>query len=163
LREETFHKLTQADLDEVMEIESLSFKTPWSRFAFIHEIEFENSEFEILRVGERLVGYGGLWRLLDEAHISNIAIHPEYRRKGFGKRLLVHLLELAVEKGVSKATLEVRRSNAAAQRMYESFGFETVAVRKHYYSDEGEDALVMWNGDIAAALEAQEQRKNSGV
>lgn len=157
--EEAFHRLRIADLDEVLEIERLSFRTPWSKYAFIHEIEFENSVFETVKVEGKLVGYGGFWHILDEAHITNIAIHPEHRRRGLGRRLLIHLLELAVEKGVSKATLEVRRSNAAAQRLYKDFGFQMIAVRRHYYSEENEDALVMWNADIAAALQAAKKEK----
>ena len=92
--------------------------------------------------------------MLDAAHISNIAIHPEYRRKGFGKRLLIYLLQQAVGRVASMASLEVRRSNIAAQRLYESFGFKIVTIRKHYYVDENEDALIMWNGNIAGALQA---------
>ncbi len=155
----TFYKLTRADLDDIMEIERLSFKTPWSRFAFLHEMEFENSVFETMKIGDKLVGYGGLWHMRDEIHISNIAIHPEHRRKGLGSRMLIHLLKMAIEKGASKATLEVRPTNLAAQRMYESFGFETIAIHKQYYSDEGEDALVMWNADLHAALEAAKQKQ----
>ncbi|MBI4830052.1 MAG: ribosomal protein S18-alanine N-acetyltransferase [Candidatus Lindowbacteria bacterium] len=143
-----------AHLEAVLDIERQSFKTPWSKFAFIHEMRFEKSVFKVVKVGERLVGYGGFWHILDEAHISNIAIHPDYRRKGLGRKLLTHLLEEAVARGALKATLEVRRSNIAAQKLYESFGFRVITVRKHYYSDEGEDALIMWNDDIAAALAA---------
>jgi ribosomal-protein-alanine N-acetyltransferase len=150
----TFHNLIEDDLDEIMEIEMLSFTTPWSRYAFIHEIEFPGSVFKVIKIEGKLVGYGGFWHIVDEAHISNIAIHPEYRRREFGRKLLVHLLELAVERRATKATLEVRRSNTAAQRLYGSFGFDVIAVRKNYYSDEGEDALIMWNEDIAESLES---------
>ncbi len=155
----SFHDLAVAHLDDVLRIERLSFKTPWSKFAFIHEIQFERSVFRVLKVGRRIAGYGGFWLVMDEAHISNIAIHPEYRRRGLGKRLLVHLLEEAVARGASAATLEVRESNLAARKMYEGFGFRVVAVRKHYYSDENEDALVMWNGDIAATLKSVGHQK----
>lgn len=160
--EATFHKLSVADLDEVMKIERLSFETPWSKFAFIHEIQFEKSVFKTIKVGGRLVGYGGFWHILHEAHISNIAIHPDYRRRGLGRRLLVHLLEEAVARGASKATLEVRRSNLLAQRMYEGFGFKVVTVKKHYYADENEDALVMWNGDIAGMLSTAANQEMPG-
>ena len=162
--ETSFDELLVSDLDEVMEIERLSFKTPWSRFAFIHEMQFERSLFKVMRIGGRLVGYGGFWYVLDEAHISNIAIHPDYRKRGLAKTLLIHLLEEAIAKGASKATLEVRRSNIAAQRLYGAFGFKVVTVRKNYYSDENEDALVMWNNDIAAALAVvpNHQKPNNG-
>jgi ribosomal-protein-alanine N-acetyltransferase len=149
--------LAEEDLDEIMEIEELSFATPWSRYAFLHEIDFPNSVFNVIRIDGKLVGYGGLWHIVDEAHISNIAIHPNYRRKGLGRRLLTHLLKQAVERGATKATLEVRPSNMAAQRLYGSFGFEVIAVRKNYYADEGEDALIMWSEDIAESLEIAKQ------
>lgn len=149
--EATIHNLSVEDLDEIMEIEHLSFATPWSRLAFIHEIEFENSIFKVIKLDGRLAGYGGFWHFLDEAHISNVAIHPEYRRRGLGRKLLAHLLQVAVARGATKAMLEVRPSNEAARKLYGSFGFEAVAIKRNYYGDEGEDALLMWNGDIAAA------------
>lgn len=155
-----FHKLSIDDLDEILEIERLSFKTPWTRLAFINEIEFQNSIFEVMWVDDRLVGYGGFWHIMDEAHISNIAIHPEYRRKGLGTQLLARLLEEAVANGATKATLEVRPSNIAAHRLYGSFGFDVISVRKNYYSDEGEDALIMWSDDIEAALELARQGRS---
>ena len=149
-----FEDLQIHHLDDVLKIERVSFKTPWSRVAFVHEIQFERSFFKVIKVGGQLVGYGGFWLVLDEAHISNIAIHPDYRRQGFGKMLLAHLLEEGAAKGATVATLEVRRSNIAAQRLYESFAFKVVAVRKRYYSDENEDALIMCNDNIAGTLEA---------
>lgn len=151
-RDVTFEDLSADHLSDVLEIERLSFKTPWSKFAFIHEIEFEKSVFKVLKLKGRLVGYGGFWHILDEIHISNIAIHPDYRRRGLGKMLLTHLLEEAVARGAAKASLEVRRSNTAARHMYEKLGFKVVTVRKNYYVPEGEDALVMWNDDIRSAL-----------
>ncbi|MBI5116539.1 ribosomal protein S18-alanine N-acetyltransferase [Candidatus Poribacteria bacterium] len=154
----TFQKLSMPHLETVLEIERQSFKTPWSKFAFIHEMRFERSVFKVAKVGDHVVGYGGFWHVLDEAHISNIAVHPDHRRKGIGRRLLSHLLEEAVARGALKATLEVRRSNIAAQKLYESFGFKIVTVRKYYYSDENEDALIMWNDDIAATLAGADSR-----
>lgn len=156
----TFHNLAEEDLDEIMEIEQLSFTTPWSKYAFIHEIEFPNSVFDVIKMDGKVVGYGGFWHIVDEAHISNIAVHPRYRRRGLGRKMLTHLLEQAVERGANKATLEVRRSNIAAQRLYDSFGFELIAVRKNYYVDEGEDALIMWNENIAESLEIAKRSRN---
>lgn len=150
----SFQDLSTTDLDEVLEIEQLCFETPWSKFAFIHEVQFEKSVFKTMRVSGRLVGYGGFWHILDEIHISNIAVHPEFQRRGLGRRLLIHLLEEAFDREASKASLEVRRSNIPAQNLYRTFGFSIVTVRKNYYSDEGEDALVMWNDNISAALAA---------
>ena len=153
----TFEKLSREHLDYVLEIEKLSFKTPWTRHAFLHEIGFHGSIFEVVKIDGRLAGYGGFWLIIDEVHISNVAIHPEFRRKGLGRTLLIHLLEQAVERGATKATLEVRRSNEAALNLYGSFGFEVIGVWKNYYSDENEDALIMWNGDLATALDAMKK------
>ncbi|RJP73153.1 MAG: ribosomal-protein-alanine N-acetyltransferase [Candidatus Abyssobacteria bacterium SURF_17] len=152
--EVTFHKLAAEHLDEVLDIERQSFKTPWSKFAFLHEMQFEKSVFKVLKIDSRVIGYGGFWLVLDEAHISNIAIHPEFRRRGLGRKLLINLLVDAVSRGATKASLEVRRSNVAAQRLYEGFGFAVVSVRKRYYVDENEDALIMLNEDIPSALAA---------
>ena len=161
LRKITLHPLSIKDLDEVLGIERNSFRTPWTKYAFIHEIQFEKSVFKVLKIDGRLVGYGGFWYILDEAHISNIAIRPDYRGQGLGKILLLHLLEEAVAKGARKATLEVRRSNIIAQDMYSSFGFKIVSVRKNYYSDEHEDALIMWNENIAASAAAVRERHSN--
>ena len=157
MSEITFHSLSEEHLDAILEIEELSFATPWSGLAFVYEMESPHSVFEVMILKGRLIGYGGYWRIIDEAHISNIAIHPDHRRKGLGRKLLIRLLGRAVETGAAKATLEVRPSNEAALKLYDSFGFTTVAVRQNYYSDEGEDALIMWNNDLSASLEEVEQ------
>ena len=157
--EATFQSLSEEHLDAILEIEELSFATPWSGLAFLYEMESPHSVFEVMLLDERLIGYGGFWRITDEAHISNIALHPDHRRKGLGKKLLMRLLGQAVEMGALKATLEVRPSNEAALKLYDSFGFKTVAVGENYYGDEGEDALIMWNDDLRASLETVEQRR----
>jgi ribosomal-protein-alanine N-acetyltransferase len=157
--EVSFNTLVPSDLDDILKIEYLCFPTPWSMAAFLHEIEFEKSIFKTLKIGGQLVGYGGFWHVLDEIHISNIAIHPDYQRRGLGTMLLTHLLEEAAARGALKASLEVRRSNIAAQRLYEGFGFRIVTLRKNYYADEHEDALVMWNDDIPATLSGSRDRK----
>jgi ribosomal-protein-alanine N-acetyltransferase len=152
--EPSFQKLVKSDLDDVQEIERACFTTPWSRAAFLNEIHFERSLFTTLKIGTRLIGYGGFWIVVDEIHISNIAIHPDYQRQGFGRMLLTHLLEEAVARGASQASLEVRRSNKAALKLYDEFGFKVVTVRRSYYQDTKEDAFVMWNDDIARTLAA---------
>ena len=150
--EVSFQKLAKSDLDDVQEIERACFPTPWSKAAFINEIHFERSIFKTLKIGSRLIGYGGFWLVLDGIHISNIAIHPDYQRQGFGRMLLTHLLEEAVARGASQASLEVRRSNMAALKLYGEFGFKVITVRNNYYQDTKEDALVMWNDNIARSL-----------
>ncbi len=164
VRNISFQKLSIKHLDEVLRIERLTFKTPWTKYAFIHEIQFERAVFKVLKIDNRIVGYGGFWHVLDEAHISNIAIHPDYRGQGLGKMLLRHLLREAIARDVTRATLEVRKSNLVAQKMYVSFGFRIVSIRKNYYADEHEDALIMWNDDIPATLAgmAAEREENPG-
>ncbi|HEY63918.1 MAG TPA: ribosomal protein S18-alanine N-acetyltransferase [Caldilineae bacterium] len=141
------------DLDEVMKIERASFPLPWPASAYRHELT-RNPHGYYLALRPRLslqrharlpplLGYGGFWLFLDEAHICTIAIHPDYRRRGLGEWLLLHLMELAREVGADVATLEVREGNLAAQRLYRRTGFRQVGVRHRYYSDSGEDALIM--------------------
>ena len=95
------------------------------------------------RDGGRLIGFGGIWLMVDEAHITTFAVHPAWRRRHIGERLLAALLELAVRRHAREATLEVRLSNLAARKLYEKYGFRPVGVRPRYYSDDNEDALIM--------------------
>ena len=132
------------DLDEVVAIERASFTMPWSRGAFLYEIE-QNKVARCLVVREdgRLVGYLCLWEVADELHITNIAVHPGVRRRGVGRQMLGEVLADAQRRGLRLVALEVRPSNAEARALYESFGFRVVGRRRGYYYDTGEDALVM--------------------
>ena len=93
-----------------------------------------------------MVGYIGVWKIVDEGHITNVAVSPDYRRMQIGSALLKNMLEITAEEGIVRHTLEVRTGNEAAIGLYEKFGFETAGVRKGYYEDNGEDALIMWRG-----------------
>ena len=174
------------DVAEVMEIERLSFPSPWSARAYRYELQENNLSHYLVarprrslakkepgfgaglrreRLVERLrrslgvatppevniLGYGGFWLMAGEAHISTIAVRPEWRRRGIGELLLVAMLELAVELGGDLATLEVRVSNVAAQSLYRKYGFAKVGLRPHYYSDRGEDALIMTTKHLTSA------------
>lgn len=133
------------DVEEVLAIEQASFPTPWSRMAFLSELlENERAVYLTAREDERLIGYVGMWRILDEGHITNLAVHPDARQRGVGRRLLQTLCDLAQARGLHRLTLEVRVSNAPAQHLYESFGFLAAGVRPGYYQDNNEDALIMW-------------------
>lgn len=133
-----------SDIAQVHEIERLSFSTPWPAYAFEQELTGNRlARYVVARTGERVVGFAGVWLMVDEAHITTFGVHPEWRRQGIGRRLLLRLLELAVELGARRMTLEVRVSNLAAQALYRSFGFEVAGRRPRYYTDDGEDALVM--------------------
>ena len=132
------------DLPAVQAIERASFTTPWPPHAYRNEIESNRmATYLVARADGDLVGYAGVWMLVDEAHITTFAIHPRWRRRRIGERLLLALLDLAAERHAREATLEVRLSNLAARRLYEKYGFRPVGLRPNYYSDDGEDALIM--------------------
>lgn len=133
------------DVEDVLDIERASFATPWSRLAFLSELlENERAVYLVAREDGRVVGYVGMWRVLDEGHITNLAVHPTARRKGVGRKLLETLTSLAVARGLRRMTLEVRVSNYPAQHLYLAFGFLAAGIRPGYYQDNQEDALIMW-------------------
>lgn len=137
-------EMSMEDVDDIMEIELLSFNIPWSRDSFMTELTNKFAKYIIAKIGNRVVGYAGMWKILDEGHITNIAVHPEYRQRKIGTGLVEVLLSLAQENEISKLTLEVRQSNTSAQSLYKKFGFEAFGVRKKYYADNYEDAMIMW-------------------
>jgi ribosomal-protein-alanine N-acetyltransferase len=137
-------KMVLADLPQVLEIEHLSYPTPWSRRAFVSELtENAYAHYLAAKSGSRLLGYAGMWLVLDEAHITNVAVHPNARRQGVGRLLMETAVQLTEEHGCRTVTLEVRRTNQVAQSLYRSLGFQVMGVRKGYYTDNGEDALIM--------------------
>jgi [ribosomal protein S18]-alanine N-acetyltransferase len=136
--------MTLDDLDEVMAIERASFQTPWSRGAFRYELTQNRvARSLIVRVERQLVGYLCLWEIGHEIHITNLAVHPAFRRRGVARALLGRVLEDARHTRVELIFLEVRPTNIEALGLYESFGFKVIGRRKGYYFDTGEDALVM--------------------
>jgi len=140
------------DLDAVQEIERRSFRTPWPAHAYRTELETNRlASYLVARLDGRVVGYGGMWLMVDEAHVTTFAVDPEYRRRHVGERLLLALLDLAVDRRAHAATLEVRLSNLAARRLYEKYGFRPVGLRPRYYSDDNEDALIMTTEPLAEA------------
>lgn len=144
-----FTKMRLQDIDSVLEVEKKSFKTPWSRFAFLCELrDNQFAYYLVVKDGNKVIGYGGMWIILNEAHITNIAIDPDYRGKKLGEKLMIKLMDIAKKKGADKMTLEVRRSNYIAKRLYKKLGFEVRGVRKGYYVDTNEDALIMWKDSL---------------
>jgi ribosomal-protein-alanine N-acetyltransferase len=132
------------DLPAVQAIERASFSTPWPPHAYRNELETNRlAHYRVVRVGQRIVAFGGLWMMVDEAHITTFAVDPAWRRRRLGELLLLDMLDLAMEKGAREATLEVRLSNLPARRLYEKYGFRPVGLRPRYYSDNNEDALIM--------------------
>ena len=135
------------DLDHIMEIERSSFRAPWSRQVFVEELDRDWAHIDVVKertsAGSRLVAFCNYWLVRDEVHILNIACHPVERRKGHASRLLAHVLEFARRHRCRFVTLEVRRSNQGAIKMYRSFGFRPVGIRPNYYVEDHEDAVVM--------------------
>lgn len=138
----SFSAMKESDMEEVLDIENASFSLPWSRRMFTDDISKDSACFIVARLDKKIVGYGGFWHVLDEAHLGNIAVHPEYRRRGIGEGILKELVEEAKSKGANLMTLEVRECNIAGRALYEKSGFRLIAIRKGYYSDNGEDAYV---------------------
>jgi ribosomal-protein-alanine N-acetyltransferase len=142
--------MTIGDLDAVQEIERRSFRTPWPAHAYRTELETNRlATYLVARLDGRVVGYGGMWVMVDEAHITTFAVDLDVRRRGIGERLLLALLDVAVARNAHEATLEVRLSNLAARRLYEKYGFRPVGLRPRYYSDDNEDALIMTTEPLA--------------
>ena len=136
-------------IDRILVIDSLCFPTPWSRESL--EKEIENSEltkYVIAKKSGIVIGYAGMWIILDEGHITNIAVHPEYRGIGVGSLLLEALIEICKIEFIKSMTLEVRESNARAQNLYKKYGFFQNGIRKGYYRDNKENALIMWKYNI---------------
>ena len=139
------------DIPAVHRIERQSFPVPWPAYAFRQELEANRlARYLVVRAGDRVVAYAGLWLMVDEAHVTTFAVLPEWRRRGVGRRLMLALMDLATSVGARTATLEVRLTNMPARRLYEQFGFRPVGVRPRYYSDNGEDALIMTTEPLAS-------------
>ena len=135
--------MTAADVDAVCAIEEATFARPWSRASIENELTNSCARYVVLRRGGETVGYAGMWLVIDEAHVTNVAIRKDLRGQGLGEKLMRALIQLAADSGMIWMTLEERRSNAAAQGLYRKLGFVDVGWRKRYYEDNGEDALLM--------------------
>ncbi|MBD2450139.1 ribosomal protein S18-alanine N-acetyltransferase [Nostoc sp. FACHB-152] len=143
--------LTKDDLSAILELDRACFGGLWTIEGYQRELDSPNSEllglFSPLS-SIKLLGMGCFWSILDEAHITILAIHPQYHRQGLGQALLYALLKTACDRGLERATLEVRASNVAAISLYQKFGFKTAGRRRGYYKDNGEDALILWLSDL---------------
>jgi ribosomal-protein-alanine N-acetyltransferase len=152
------------DVPLVHEIERLSFRTPWPAYAFEQELKGNRlARYVVARAGDRVVGFAGVWLMVDDAHVTTFAVHPDWRRQAIGRQLLLNLAELSVAIGARRMTLEVRVSNGAAQALYRSFGFEIAGRRPRYYTDDGEDALIMTTPELddprmRATVDAERRR-----
>jgi [ribosomal protein S18]-alanine N-acetyltransferase len=142
----TVAPLAETDLDDVLEIEAASFSNPWSRQMFLWEMQNTGVSYAyVLKTPEwRVAGFCTVWLVLDEVHINNVAIRPECRGRGAGRVLLTFVLREGAAQGATRATLEVRRSNAAALKLYDVLGFKVGGTRRNYYTSPVEDALILW-------------------
>ena len=153
--------IREEDVDSIHEIETLCFAMPWSKESILHDVK-ENvvARWLVLDSGEGdVLAYAGMWFVLDEAHVCNVAVHPDHRRKGYGRMIFDALIELAQENSMSMMTLEVRRSNIAAQNLYHACGFLDVGYRKRYYEDNKEDALIMYKEFFYDQTECSESQE----
>ena len=133
------------DIDAVAYVENQCFNIPWSRKSFEYEVlENEKALYLIAEYNGNVLGYAGLWKILDEGHITNVAVLKPFRKKGIATLMLNRLFEMAREESINSFTLEVKRTNDVAIGLYENFGFKTCGLRKGYYRDTNDDALIMW-------------------
>lgn len=141
----TFSKAELKDIPELLKIERAVFNSPWTEEAFLGEFTANQYAYYLLaKLNDDVIGYAGIWLVLDEGHITNVAILPDYQGNGYGKALMQELISVAQKFGATHLTLEVRTSNQPAQNLYRKLKFQNGALRKNYYPDNGEDALVMW-------------------
>lgn len=138
-------KMEEYDLDRIMEIEKDCFTTPWSRESFLIEITTNLlARYIVAEVEGVVAGYGGIWMIAGEGHITNIAVETNYRKLGIGKKIVEGLINLSIAMGIESMTLEVRKSNISAQNLYKQYGFLSQGIRPNYYQDDNEDAIIMW-------------------
>lgn len=133
------------DLDGVYEVEKNSFENHWSKKSLEDDLKNEVSIYLVAKIYDKVVGYMGAWKIIDEAHITNIAVLKECRGKKIGEALLKEMINTCKDNKINSMTLEVRVSNLVAQNLYKKFGFKFSGIRKEYYSDNKEDAIIMWN------------------
>lgn len=145
----TVRNLEQKDLDMLMEIEKLSYgEHHWSKESFYNELKNNLAHYYCAFDNDKLLGYAGCWHILEEAHITTLAVHPDYRGQSIAQKLLVKLIDDCYVAKIKYITLEVRLSNTPAIKLYEKYGFKSIGTRKNYYQDNGEDALIMFTENI---------------
>ena len=138
-------EMTTEDIDEVFEVEKNCFEDYWSKESFRKELSNEVARYIVAKLNGKIVGYVGIWLILDEGHINNVAVHSDYRGKKIGDKLIKGIVDLCKDNNIASMTLEVRASNKIAQNLYRKYVFKMGGIRKEYYSDNKEDAIIMWN------------------
>ena len=143
--------MSRSDVAAVSAIERRSYATPWHENAYNTELTNHSAAYYVARLDGKVVGYAGMWVIMDEAHITTLAVDQPYRGRKIGERLLQALMEEATFRGADRASLEVREHNIVAQNLYRKYGFRDAAIRKSYYTDNHENALVMWADRLRTA------------
>ena len=139
------------DVESIAEIEKICFATPWTADAVYKEITSNPlAHYVIAEIDGVVTGYVGFWQILDEGHITNVAVRPEYRGNHIGSALIAIMIEIGSSLGITRYTLEVRSSNEPAKALYRNFDFKEAGLRKGYYEDNGEDAVIMWRDPAAS-------------
>ncbi len=136
-------KMQDNDIEEIAALEKKCFSVPWSEKSFRDELQNKLAHYFVAHKGGHCIGYAGFWNVSGEGGITNIAVLPEYRKQGIGSMLMTEMIKTAVKLNLELLTLEVRKSNTAAQGLYTKYGFDIIGERKRYYSDNGEDAWIM--------------------
>jgi ribosomal-protein-alanine N-acetyltransferase len=136
--------MKEEDIDEILNISSLSFSISWSKNSYIQELTNPVARYLVAKIDNKVIGFIGTWIVLDESHITNIAVHPNHRNQGIASKLVKELLNYCKTQGCISYTLEVRSTNKAAKSLYEKYNFKQDGVRKGYYEDNKEDAIIMW-------------------
>ena len=137
--------MTKDDISQVLEIEEQCFSVPWTKEAFTMEVEQNKfARYIVVEQDGFILGYGGMWMILDEAHVTNIAVRPAFRGRGYGDKVVQAMIAAAEKEGIYNMTLEVRLSNTVAQNLYSKYGFKACGIRPKYYQDNDEDAVIMW-------------------
>lgn len=135
--------MEEGDVDEVVKIEQQSFSDPWSEENFLVELDLPFSWVWTAKINNRLTGYCCCWEIEEELQIANLAVYPEFRNQGIGKKILQEILNRACQRKIKKVTLEVRESNQFGLKLYQAFGFAEVGRRKEYYRKPTEDGLIL--------------------
>lgn len=151
-------QMRREDLPRVMEIERECFATPWHESAYLTELSNRSAYYVLAELDGEIVGYAGMWVIADEAHITTLGVARDQRGRHIGEQLLIGLLDESIQRGARRATLEVRQSNEAAQGLYRKYGFAPAAIRRGYYTDNNENAVVMWVDNLQSATFAAQYR-----
>ncbi|TCK87939.1 [SSU ribosomal protein S18P]-alanine acetyltransferase [Natranaerovirga hydrolytica] len=137
-------KMSYEDIDQMVIIEQKNFSNPWSKNSFVQELNNNLATYFVACDKERVIGYGGIWYIIDEGHITNIVVDEKYQRQGIGQQIVENILKVSKEKNIKRCTLEVRVSNKAAIALYNKLGFVQLGIRKNYYTNPTEHAIIMW-------------------